>query len=74
MMSQIDSEKFLPVTNFKMAATIPHKFNIVRFQSGPVPGTFTHLRSCIVPAEITEPPKISSGQYHKYDWLVEYFS
>ena len=26
------------------------------FQSGPVPGTFTHLRSCIVPAEITEPP------------------
>ena len=27
------------------------------FQSGPVPGTFTRLRSCIVPAEITEPPK-----------------
>ena len=25
------------------------------FQSGPVPGTFTRLRSCIVPAEITEP-------------------
>ena len=25
------------------------------FQSGPVPDTFTHLRSCIVPAEITEP-------------------
>jgi hypothetical protein len=23
------------------------------FQSGPVPGTFTRLRSCIVPAEIT---------------------
>ena len=37
------------------------------FQSGPVPGTFTRLRSCIVPAEITEPPKISSGQNHKYD-------
>jgi hypothetical protein len=37
------------------------------FQSGPVPGTFTRLRSCIVPAEITEPPKkISSGQNHKY--------
>jgi hypothetical protein len=30
-------------------------------------GTFTRLRSCIVPAEITEPPKISSGQNHKYD-------
>ena len=47
------------------------------FQSGPVPGTFTRLRSCIVPAEITEPPpqkKISGGQNHKYDWLVEYFS
>ena len=37
------------------------------FQSGPVPGTFTHLRSCIVPAEITEAPKISGGQNHKYD-------
>ena len=43
------------------------------FQSGPVPGTFTRLRSCIVPAEITEPPKISGGQNHKYDRLVEYF-
>jgi hypothetical protein len=37
------------------------------FQSGPVPGTFTRLRSCIVPAEITESPKISGGQNHKYD-------
>ena len=27
-----DIEKFLPVAIFKMAATIPHKFNIVRFQ------------------------------------------
>jgi hypothetical protein len=44
------------------------------FQSGPVPGTFTRLRSCIVPAEITEPPKISGGQNHKYDGDVEYFS
>jgi hypothetical protein len=32
------------------------------------------LRSCIVPAEITEPPTISGGQNHKYDMLVEYFS
>jgi hypothetical protein len=33
-MSRIDSyiEKFLPVAIFKMATTIPHKFNIVRFQ------------------------------------------
>jgi hypothetical protein len=43
------------------------------FQSGPVPGTFTRLRSCIVPAEITEPPKISGGQNHKYDRLVDIF-
>jgi hypothetical protein len=27
-----DIEKFLPVAIFKMAATIPHIFNIVRFQ------------------------------------------
>jgi hypothetical protein len=27
-----DIENFLPVTIFKMATTIPHKFNIVRFQ------------------------------------------
>jgi hypothetical protein len=27
-----DIEKFLPVSIFKMAATIPQKFNIVRFQ------------------------------------------
>jgi hypothetical protein len=27
-----DIEKFLLVAIFKMAATIPHKFNIVRFQ------------------------------------------
>ena len=33
-MSGIDSHiaKFLPVSIFKMAVTIPHKFNIVRFQ------------------------------------------
>jgi hypothetical protein len=40
------------------------------FQSGPVPGTFTRLRSCKVPAEITELPNISGGQNHKYDWIV----
>jgi hypothetical protein len=27
-----DIEKFLQVAIFKMATTIPHKFNIVRFQ------------------------------------------
>ena len=47
------------------------------FQSGSVPGTFTRLRSCIVPAEITEPPpKISGGQNQStmVDRLVEYLS
>jgi hypothetical protein len=27
-----DIEKFLPVAIFKMAATVPHKFNLVQFQ------------------------------------------
>ena len=46
----------------------PIYFGVIQgFQSGPVPGTFTRLRSCIVPTEITEPPKISGGQNHKYD-------
>jgi hypothetical protein len=27
-----DIEKFVPVAIFKIATTIPHKFNIVRFQ------------------------------------------
>ena len=45
------------------------------FQSGPVPGTFTRLRSCIVPTEITESPKISSGQNHKVlDFYVFIYS
>jgi hypothetical protein len=33
------------------------KLLVQGLQSGPVPGTFTRLRSCIVPAEITESPK-----------------
>ena len=44
-----------------------YDYTIQGFKSGPVPGTFTRLRSCIVPVEITEPPKISGGQNHKYD-------
>ena len=46
------------------------------FQSGPVPGTFTRLRSCIVPAEITEPPKLAVVKTTStmVDRLVEYFS
>jgi hypothetical protein len=30
-----DIKKFLPVAIFKMSTTIPHKFNIVRFQRSP---------------------------------------
>ena len=49
------------------------------FQSGPVTGTFTRLRSCIVPVEITEPPKLAvvkttTGTSTVVDRLVEYFS
>jgi hypothetical protein len=50
------------------------------FQSGPVPGTFTRLRSCIVPAEITEPPPkkkklaVVKTTSTMVDRLVEYFS
>ena len=51
------------------------------FQSGPVPGTFTRLRSCIVPAEITEPPywtppklAVVKTTSTMVDRLVEYFS
>ncbi len=58
------SKKYVDgVLNYKEEDPPP----IQGFQSGPVPGTFTRLRSCIVPAEITEPPKISGGQNHKYD-------
>jgi hypothetical protein len=47
------------------------------FQSGPVPGTFTRLRSCIVLAEITEPPPklaVVKTTNTMVDRLVEYFS
>ena len=40
------------------------------FQSGPVPGTFTRLRSCIVLAEITEPPQISGGSKPQVRWSI----
>jgi hypothetical protein len=60
--------------NLLLMKTLASYLSTQGFQSGPVPGTFTRLRSCIVPAEITESPKISHGQNHKYDRLVEYFS
>jgi dsDNA-specific endonuclease/ATPase MutS2 len=45
--------------------------------SGPVPGTSTRLRSCIVPAEITELPQklaVVKTTSTMVDRLVEYFS
>jgi hypothetical protein len=58
---------FISVLSFFISDGTSIKEYIKGFQSGPVPGTFTRLRSCIVPAEITEPPKISGGENHKYD-------
>ena len=54
-----------------------HIVNVQEFQSGPVPGTFTRLRSCTVPAEITEPPPklaVVKTTSTMVDRLVEYFS
>ena len=60
--------RFAPNTYIYLYVWTVHMYCIYQgFQSGPVPGTFTRLRSCIVPAEITEPPKISGGENHKYD-------
>jgi hypothetical protein len=52
---------------FNMAARVHNVFSLADILKISVPGTFTRLRSCIVPAEITEPPKISGGENHKYD-------
>jgi hypothetical protein len=50
--------RVIPVLDRIYNATFPASdLYTQRFQSGPVPGTFTRLRSCIVPAEITEPPQ-----------------
>ena len=76
--------KSLPLSHFPQ--TVPTLLLSVRsfvftdifqgFQSGPVPGTFTRLRSCTVPAEITEPPKlvVVKTTSTMVDRLVEYFS
>jgi hypothetical protein len=39
-----DIEKFLAVVIFKMATTIPHKFNIVRFQRHFICGYYPHMK------------------------------
>ena len=65
----------LPVHNF-LKFTFRNIYSDQGFQSGPVPGNFTRLRSCIVPAEITEPPKLAVAKTTStmVDRLVEYFS
>jgi hypothetical protein len=40
----LDIEKFLPVAIFEMATTIPHKFNIVRFQR---PELISDIEKCL---------------------------
>ena len=70
-LSNYHEQKRFEREKYNVIEIIYLKINLVQtyqgFQSGPVPATFTHLRSCIVPAEITEPPKISGGENHKYD-------
>jgi hypothetical protein len=66
-MTQIPMKKAVMAETSGICVIVLFYILVQVFQSGPVPGTFTRLRSCIVPAEITEPPKISGGQNHKYD-------
>ena len=55
-----DIEKFLPVPNFKMATTIPHKFNIVRFQRPElIPDIEKFLPVCIFKMATTIPQKFN---------------
>ena len=53
----ICADNDITVNSFKCSVHPLLQFGTVQgFQSGSVPGTFTRLRSCIVPAEITDPP------------------
>jgi hypothetical protein len=58
-----DIEKFLPVDIFKMAATIPHKFNIVRFQrSELIPDIEQFLPVCIFKSIVVAILKMVTGR------------
>ena len=55
-----------PVFYIFLPSTPPYQ----GFQSGQVPGTFTRLRLCIVPTEITESSKISGGSKPQVRWSI----
>jgi hypothetical protein len=67
-----DIEKFLPVAIFKMATTIPHKFNIVRFQSPElIPNFEKFLPVSIFKMAITIQQKFNIVRFQR--WLLIYF-
>ena len=62
-----DIEKFLPVAIFKMAATIPHKFNIVRFQRPELsPDIENFLPVSIFKMATTIPHKFNIVQFQRH--------
>jgi hypothetical protein len=62
-----DIEKFLPVAIFKMATTIPHKSNIVRFQRPElIPGINFFLPVSIFKMATTIPQKFNIVQFQIY--------
>ena len=61
-----DIEKFLPVAIFKMAATIPHKFNIVRYQRPElIPNIKKFLPVSIFKMATTIPQKFNIVQFQR---------
>ena len=61
-----DIEKFLPVAIFKMATTIPHKFNIVRFQCPElIPDIEKFLQVSIFKMATTIPQKFNIVRFQR---------
>jgi hypothetical protein len=61
-----DIGKFLPVTFFKMAATISHKFNIVRFQRPElIPDIGKFLPVSIFKMAVTIPQKFNIVRFQR---------
>ena len=67
-----DIEKFLPVAIFKMAATIPHKYKIVRFHRPElIPVIENFLPVSIFKMAATIPQKFHIVRFQRY--LLIYF-
>jgi branched-subunit amino acid transport protein AzlD len=61
-----DIEKFLPVAIFKMATTILHKFNIVRFQRPElIPDIEKFLPVAIFKMAVTIPQKFNIVRFQR---------